>query len=63
MRKILSSIVLAALFVLPQMVQAQFISTYHLRMEVNDFTMGFTVPAPGDSTYYENDTVHVYAEA
>ncbi len=54
---------MAALLLLPQVSQAQFISTYHLRMEVNDSTMGFTVPAPGDYTYYENDTVHVYAEA
>ena len=63
MRKLLLSIVMATLFLLPQTVQAQFISTYHLRMEVNDSTMGFTVPAPGDYTYYEDDTVHIYAEA
>ena len=63
MRKILSTIVLAALFVLPLVAQAQNISTYHLRMAVNDSTMGFTVPSPGDYTYYEDDTVHIYAEA
>lgn len=54
---------MAALMLLPLVSQAQFISTYHLRMEVNDSTMGFTVPAPGDYTYYEDDTVHIYAEA
>ena len=54
---------MAAFFIVPLVSQAQFISTYHLRMEVNDSTMGFTVPAPGDYTYYEDDTVHIYAEA
>lgn len=59
MRKILSSIVLAALFLLPQMVQAQ--TSASITFAVNDATMGTTTPAPGTYPYADGSTFSVTA--
>ena len=49
MKKFLSTLVLAALFLMPQMLQAQ--STASITFAVNNATMGTTNPAPGTYNY------------
>ncbi|MBQ7062057.1 MAG: T9SS type A sorting domain-containing protein [Bacteroidales bacterium] len=58
MRKLITLIVLAALFVLPQTVEAQ---TCAITIAVNNSSMGTTSPTPGTYYYSEGDYVTITA--
>ncbi len=59
MRKILSTIVMAALLLLPLVSQAQ--TSASITFAVNDATMGTTTPAPGTYPYADGSTFSVTA--
>ena len=59
MRKILSTIMMAAFFLLPLVSQAQ--TSASITFAVNDATMGTTTPAPGTYPYADGSTISVTA--
>ena len=62
MRKFLSLIVMAAMFLLPLKMQAQVTyDTITVTLAVNDPTMGTTIPAPGTYTYTVGDSINITA--